>query len=77
MEPASLTMRTRYILLGILVLVLGSCTASHKMVMPTGCKPNRVKPSYRMIEPTYSDHYIRPSNSGMNLLVVEVKKRRR
>jgi hypothetical protein len=56
-------------LLGILVLI-GSCATGHKMVMPTNCIKKKATD-------TPSRSYIRPSNSGMNLLVVEVKNKKR
>ena len=55
--------------LGILVLI-GSCATGPKMVMPTNCIKNKATD-------TPGRSYVRPSNSGMNLIVAEVKKERR
>jgi hypothetical protein len=66
-------MKTLIRVLAVLILCV-SCSPSRKMVMPNNCTKRVKQPKYKMVEPTYSGLYIRPSNSGGNLIVTQVKQ---
>ena len=69
-----------------ILILFGSCSTSHKMVMPNRCKPVKQK-KYSMVMPngckrkkaqdTPTVSYVRPSNSGGNIIVTERKYKRR
>lgn len=45
----------RFIHILFLLIALSSCSSSKKMIMPTGCKPEKKK-EYKMVEPTIHRH---------------------
>lgn len=74
-------------LLGILAFIMGSCATGAKMVMPANCKPVKKEKKHKMVMPdgcrrkkardTPSRGYIVPSASGGNMIVAEVKNKKR